>query len=60
MNPEIANSITKAEAKDGEREGNKNDEFLCEADQGLDPQRIDPRRGEMLVNPLRAADQVKR
>jgi hypothetical protein len=37
LNPEIASSITKAESKDRERNGNEDDKLLCQGDEKLDP-----------------------
>ena len=60
LNPEIANSITETESKDRERNNNEDNKLLRQADEKFDLRRIDPWMGKMLVNPLRAADQVKR
>src|SRR5882724_12207326 len=60
LNSKIANSITEAESKDRKRNSNENEQLLRQRNDELNPQRVRPRARYMLVNPLRAADQVKR
>src|SRR5262249_49185391 len=60
LNSEIAKPITESKSKDRERNSDENDELLCQANKELGPRGIDPRVRKMLINPLRAADQVDR
>src|SRR6516162_7587813 len=60
LNPEVAGATTKSEPKNGKRNGNKNEDLLCKRDNKFNSQRVGPCTRQMLVNPLRPADQVKR
>jgi hypothetical protein len=52
LNSEITNSVTEAESKNRERNGNENEKLLCERDKELGPRGFSPRGKQMLVNPL--------